>query len=143
MPTRTLDSIWAELEKAQADYEGYCAQHAETEGAYRKLGNRVRALRVEMGTLQAVLAPCIDCGAKGTAQICGPQIPGADPATPLGDYKIMCGAKLPDTTITLEDGTTQVLPGEKACRRIARGRTWEEALKRWDPIGAGAKAHTN
>lgn len=136
MPTRTLDAIWSELEKAQADYEGYCQQHAETESAYRKLGDRVRGLRVEMGDLQRSLAPCIDCGAKGTAQVCGPQVAGADPATVLGDYKILCGARTPDQTITLEDGTSQVIPGEKYCHRIARGKTWAEALKRWDPVGA-------
>lgn len=134
MATRTLDAIWSDLQKASSDYEAYCQAHAETEAAYKKLADRVRDVRGELGKFQEALPPCIDCGG-GPAMLNGPQVEGADPATVLGDYKIICGARLPDQTVTLDDGTTQVIPGGKACRRIARGKTWAEALKRWDPVG--------
>lgn len=138
MANKTLDSLWSELDKATNDYETYCQKNAEAEVTYRKLGDKVRDLRTQLGEFQESLAPCIDCG--GTpAMLCGPQVPGADSSTPLGEYKILCAARTEDQTVTLEDGSTQTVPGMKACRRIARGKTWAEALKRWDPVGAASR----
>ncbi len=133
MATRTLDAIWSDLEKAQADYETYCQTHAEVETAYRKLGDRVRECRTELGEIQETLSPCIACGGS-PGQLVGPQVAGAHPSSALGQYKILCAARTPDQTITLDDGSTQVVAGEKVCRFIARGRTWEEALKRWQGV---------
>lgn len=139
MATRSLDDIWSDLDQATSDYETFCQQNAKIEAGYRIAGDKVRELRVELGEFQDGLPACIDCGGK-PAQVIGPQVAGADPATPLGEFKILCAARTPEQTVTLDDGTTQVIPGQKACRRIARGKTWAEALHRWDPIGAAKLA---